>query len=54
MQHHSLVSAMARLSSRSRDYHHGEASMEAEAQEMSCLAVKAADMSHRVEVAARY
>ena len=44
---------MASMSSGSRDYHQGEASMESEAREMSRLTAKAADMSHRTEVAAR-
>ena len=44
---------MASVSSGSRDYHQGEASMEAEEREMSRPAVKAADMSRRVEVAAQ-
>ena len=53
IQHPSLASAMASVSSRSRDCHQGEASMEAEAREMSRLAVRAADMSRRAEVAAQ-
>ena len=43
---------MASMSSGSRDCHQGEASMEAEAREMSRLATKAADMSRRAAVAA--
>ena len=49
----SLTSSMARMSSGSRDYYLGEASMEAEAREMSRLTVKAADMSCRTAVAAQ-
>ena len=44
---------MANVSSRSRDYHQGEASMEAEAREMSRLAAKVADMSPHAAVAAQ-
>lgn len=44
---------MAGVSSGSRDCHEGEASMEAEAREMSCLATKATDMSHHASVAAQ-
>src|SRR4051812_48498012 len=44
---------MASVSSGSRDCHQGEASMEAEAREMSRLAARAADMSCRAEVAAQ-
>ena len=43
---------MASLSSGLRDCHQGEASLEAEAREMSRLAVKAANMSCRTTVAA--
>ena len=43
---------MASVSSGSRDCHQGEASMEAEAREMSRLAAKAANMSLRMAVAA--
>ena len=53
LQHPSLASAMASVSSGSRDCHQGEASMEAEAREMSRLAARAADMSRRAEVAAQ-
>ena len=48
-----LASAMASVSSGLRDFHQGEASMEAEAREMSRLAARAADMSRRAEVAAQ-
>ena len=43
---------MASMSSGSRNCHQGEASREAEAREMSRLATKLADMSHRAPVAA--
>ena len=44
---------MAHMNYGSRDYYQGEASMEAEAREMSRLAARAADMSRRAEVAAQ-
>ena len=44
---------MASVSSGSKDCHQGEASMEAEAREMSRLVARAADMSRRTEVAAQ-
>ena len=44
---------MASVSSGSRDCHQGEASMEAEAREMSRLAARAADMSRRTAEATR-
>ena len=44
---------MASVSSGSRDCHQGEASMEAEAREMSRLAARAADMSRRAAEAAQ-
>ena len=53
IQHPSLASAMASVSSGSRDCHQGKASMEAEARDMSRLTAKATDMSHRVAVAAQ-
>ena len=53
IHHRSLASAMASISSGSRDFHQGEASLEAGAQEMSRLAARAADMSRRAEVAAQ-
>ena len=52
IQHPSLASAMASVSSGSRDCHQGEASMEAKAQEMSRLTARVADMSRHAEVAA--
>ena len=53
IHHRSLASAMASVSSGSRDCHQGEASMEAEAREMSRLTARAADMSRRAEVEAQ-
>ena len=53
IHHRSLASAMASVRSGSRDCHQGEASLEAEAREMSRLAAKAANMSSRAAVAAQ-
>ena len=53
IEHPSLASAMASVSSGSRDYDRGEASMEVEAREMSRLAARVADMSRHAEIAAR-
>ena len=52
IHHRSLASTMAYVSSGSRDCHQGEASVEAEAREMSCPTAKASNMSHRTAVAA--
>ena len=52
IHHRSLASAMASVSSGSRDCHQGEASLEAGAREMSRLAAIAANMSRRTAVAA--
>ena len=53
IHHRALASAMAIVSFGSRDCHQGEASLEAEAREMSCLAAKVANMSRRTAVAAK-
>ena len=52
IHHCSLESTMASVSSGSRDCHQGEASLEAEAREMSRLAAIAANMSRHTAVAA--
>ena len=53
IQHPSLAPSVASVSSGSRDCHQGEASMEAEAREMSRLTARAADMSRCTEVASQ-